>query len=66
MVLGHHHEEKAAQEKQPEKQEVQQQEPEKKEHHASDGVKKLGGKFGNAAVFGAGASIGSDIVNSIL
>lgn len=28
-------------------------------------AKKLGEKFGNAAVFGAGATAGSDLVNSI-
>ncbi|CAR24703.1 SH3 domain-containing protein [Lachancea thermotolerans] len=32
---------------------------------ASSAFKKFGGKLGNAAVFGAGATIGSDIVNSI-
>lgn len=31
----------------------------------SDGAKKFGSKLGNAAIFGAGASIGSNIVNSI-
>lgn len=30
-----------------------------------DGAKKFGGKLGNAAIFGAGATIGADIVNSI-
>ena len=29
-------------------------------------AKKLAAKFGNAAVFGAGATAGSDLVNSIL
>ncbi|GMF58160.1 hypothetical protein B5S33_g4531 [[Candida] boidinii] len=31
----------------------------------SDGAKKFGSKLGNAAIFGAGATIGSNIVNSI-
>lgn len=31
----------------------------------ADGAKKFGSKLGNAAIFGAGASIGSNIVNSI-
>ncbi|KAL8695063.1 MAG: hypothetical protein Q9218_000431 [Villophora microphyllina] len=29
-------------------------------------ARKLGAKFGNAAVFGAGATAGSDLVNSVL
>lgn len=32
---------------------------------ASGHIKKFGSKLGNAAIFGAGATIGSDIVNSI-
>lgn len=31
----------------------------------ADGAKKVGSKLGNAAIFGAGATIGSNIVNSI-
>lgn len=31
----------------------------------AEGAKKVGGKLGNAAIFGAGATIGSNIVNSI-
>lgn len=31
----------------------------------SDALKKFGSKLGNAAIFGAGATIGSDLVNSI-
>jgi len=41
-------------------QQGQQGQPEKKST-----ASKLGGKLGNAAIFGAGASIGSNIVNSI-
>ncbi|KAL9530679.1 hypothetical protein SMMN14_05906 [Sphaerulina musiva] len=33
-------------------------------HH--EFLKKLGNKFGNAAVFGAGATFGSDMINSLL
>lgn len=33
--------------------------------HTGAAFKKFGGKLGNAAIFGAGATIGSDIVNSI-
>ncbi|CCH46959.1 hypothetical protein BN7_6565 [Wickerhamomyces ciferrii] len=40
---------------------VQQQE----QSGAGGHVKKFGSKLGNAAIFGAGATIGSDIVNSI-
>ncbi|VVT47243.1 uncharacterized protein SAPINGB_P001614 [Magnusiomyces paraingens] len=51
------------QEQQPQQQQQQQQ------HHQSsavaDGAKKFGSKLGNAAIFGAGATIGSNIVNSI-
>lgn len=42
-------------------QEVQQQH----HHNGSEQIKKFGSKLGNAAIFGAGASIGSNIVNSI-
>jgi hypothetical protein len=39
------------------------------EHHHGDKGKEMGKKFGkklgNAAIFGAGATIGSNIVNSI-
>ncbi|KAK4976510.1 protein that induces appearance of [PIN+] prion when overproduced [Elasticomyces elasticus] len=36
-------------------------------HHPKHGewAKKLGSKLGNAAIFGAGATAGSDLVNSI-
>lgn len=51
---------------------VQQQQPEQQQqqqpqHHnaVADGAKKFGSKLGNAAIFGAGATIGSNIVNSI-
>ncbi|KAK8438852.1 protein that induces appearance of [PIN+] prion when overproduced [Candidozyma auris] len=45
----------------------EQQVVEGSSHHgkAHDEVKKFGGKLGNAAIFGAGATIGSNIVNSI-
>ncbi|KAM9938046.1 hypothetical protein OXX80_002442 [Metschnikowia pulcherrima] len=50
-------------------QQVQAQPQQQEAPHAS-GVggqhfKKFGSKLGNAAIFGAGATIGSDIVNSI-
>lgn len=41
----------------------QQQQPHR--HHGGAAMKKFGSKLGNAAIFGAGATIGSDIVNSI-
>jgi LAS seventeen-binding protein 1/2 len=36
------------------------------QHHTSDAFKKFGSKLGNAAIFGAGATLGGDLVNSIL
>lgn len=46
---------------------VQQQAPAKQhhEHHVGAHLKSFGSKLGNAAIFGAGATMGSDIVNSI-
>lgn len=45
---------------------VQQPAPEQHAgHNGSQAFKKFGSKLGNAAIFGAGATIGSDIVNSI-
>ncbi|KAK4466664.1 SH3 domain-containing protein [Cladorrhinum samala] len=38
---------------------------EEKENKIAEGGKKFGKKLGNAAIFGAGATIGSNIVNSI-
>lgn len=35
------------------------------QHSSHSGLKSFGSKLGNAAIFGAGATIGSDIVNSI-
>lgn len=47
-------------------QQQQQQQPEQLHQlHHGGAFKKFGGKLGNAAIFGAGATIGSDIVNSI-
>lgn len=54
-------------------QQVQQQQPqqvqapqeEKHHHHVSNGAKKFGDKMGNAAIFGAGASIGNKIVDNL-
>lgn len=43
----------------------QQQEAPHEENKVANGAKKFGSKLGNAAIFGAGASIGSNIVNSI-
>ena len=41
---------------------VQQEQPNKSKH---EGLKRFGKQLGNAAIFGAGATIGSDLVNSI-
>lgn len=38
------------------------QQEQKKSHH---GLGKFGSKLGNAAIFGAGATLGSDLINSI-
>ncbi|AQZ11659.1 LSB1 (YGR136W) and PIN3 (YPR154W) [Zygosaccharomyces parabailii] len=35
------------------------------QHRHHSGLSKFGGKLGNAAIFGAGATLGSDLVNSI-
>ncbi|CUM57794.1 unnamed protein product [Debaryomyces tyrocola] len=48
---------------QPQGQPVQVATPEQAGQHSH--MRKFGGKLGNAAIFGAGATIGSDIVNSI-
>lgn len=48
---------------QPQGQPVQVAAPEQAGQHSH--MRKFGGKLGNAAIFGAGATIGSDIVNSI-
>lgn len=39
------------------------QQPQGQRHHS--GLSKFGSKLGNAAIFGAGATLGSDLVNSI-
>ncbi|KAH3684566.1 hypothetical protein WICPIJ_004456 [Wickerhamomyces pijperi] len=46
---------------------VVQQQPQQQQQHSStnEGLKKFGSKLGNAAIFGAGATLGSDLVNSI-
>ncbi len=46
---------------------MQQQPQQETEHHSNtnDTLHKFGSKLGNAAIFGAGATIGSDLVNSI-
>lgn len=49
---------------QPQQQIVQQGQPGQSSSLA-EGAKKIGGKLGDAAIFGAGATIGSNIVNSI-
>jgi hypothetical protein len=47
-------------------QQVQEQPQSSGSNHAiADGAKKVGSKLGNAAIFGAGATIGSNLVNSI-
>ncbi|KAF1840536.1 uncharacterized protein K460DRAFT_371734 [Cucurbitaria berberidis CBS 394.84] len=38
--------------------------PDHPKHH--DWAKKLGSKFGNAAVYGAGATFGADLVNDVM
>lgn len=43
----------------------QQQQGDGHHHQAGQAVRRFGSKLGNAAIFGAGATIGSDIVNSI-
>lgn len=59
---------------QPQQQQVQPQpqqqvaaaQPDQNQHNGfSEGAKKFGSKLGNAAIFGAGATVGSNIVNSI-
>ncbi|EGW31424.1 uncharacterized protein SPAPADRAFT_61991 [Spathaspora passalidarum NRRL Y-27907] len=46
-------------------QQVVVEQPQQSHHNGGDMAKKFGKKLGNAAIFGAGASIGSNIVNSI-
>ena len=48
----------------PQQQQVVQQ-PQQQQSHGGEHLKKFGSKFGNAAIFGAGAAVGSNIVNSI-
>jgi hypothetical protein len=43
----------------------QQSQQQPQQHHTSEAMKKFGSKLGNAAIFGAGATIGSDLVNKI-
>jgi hypothetical protein len=42
-----------------------QQQQQQQHHLGNEQVKKFGSKLGNAAIFGAGATIGSKVVNSI-
>lgn len=42
-----------------------QQQPQEQQHHSGGHLRKFGSKLGNAAIFGAGATMGSDLVNSI-
>lgn len=44
---------------------VVQQDQQQQQHTGSSQLKKFGSKLGNAAIFGAGATLGSDLVNSI-
>lgn len=54
------------QQQQPQQQPQQQQQQQpQQEHHHGGHLKKFGSKLGNAAIFGAGATMGSDLVNSI-
>lgn len=54
---------------QPQQQQQQQQAPPQQQQpeqpHKDSALKKIGGKFGNAAIFGAGATLGGDLINSI-
>lgn len=52
---------------QPQQVVVQQEQPQQQQQQSSgsDHLKKFGSKLGNAAIFGAGATLGSDLVNSI-
>lgn len=43
----------------------QQQQPQQAQGNAHPHLKKFGSKLGNAAIFGAGATIGSDLINLI-
>ncbi|KAG7663083.1 PIN3 [[Candida] subhashii] len=50
----------------PPPQQVQEVQPQEQQNNrVEEGAKKFGKKLGNAAIFGAGATIGSNIVNSI-
>ncbi|KFZ19207.1 hypothetical protein V502_03773 [Pseudogymnoascus sp. VKM F-4520 (FW-2644)] len=51
-----------AQQPAPPPQPQQQQPPHEDKHHGANAAKRLG----NAAVFGAGASVGSNAINSII
>lgn len=53
----------APQQQQP--QQVIVQQPQQQQSNGSSQMKKFGSKLGNAAIFGAGATLGSDLVNSI-
>ncbi|RCK57758.1 [PSI+] inducibility protein 3 [Candida viswanathii] len=44
---------------------VQQEQQPQQQSQSHEHLKKFGSKFGNAAIFGAGATVGSNIVNSI-
>lgn len=59
----------APQPQQPQQQPQQQEQaPAPAAEHSNafaDGAKKIGGKLGNAAIFGAGSTLGSNLVNSI-
>ncbi|KAH3680423.1 hypothetical protein WICMUC_000354 [Wickerhamomyces mucosus] len=50
---------------QPQAQQVVVQQDQQQHHNGSAAFKRFGSKLGNAAIFGAGATIGSDLVNSI-
>lgn len=49
---------------QQQQQQQQQQQPQQEQHHHNH-LKNFGSKLGNAAIFGAGATMGSDLINSI-
>ncbi|CAB4251855.1 similar to Saccharomyces cerevisiae YGR136W LSB1 Protein containing an N- terminal SH3 domain [Maudiozyma barnettii] len=46
-------------------QQVIVEQPQQQHSNGSSQMKKFGSKLGNAAIFGAGATLGSDLVNSI-
>ncbi|KAL6453077.1 PIN3 [PSI+] inducibility protein 3 [Candida maltosa Xu316] len=46
-------------------QQVVEQQPQQQQSSSHEGLKRVGKKFGDSVVFGAGATVGSNIINSI-